>query len=108
MVRRDERATRHACEVLHRVLVAVGRAVVHYQGPGTAWKPQASLLLRRWPSRRRRSCPLPSRWWSAEGALMVAVGGVLPRAYRERLVEGVGCSLAVGHLESDLVATCAV
>ena len=37
------------------------------------------------------------------GVFMVAVGGVLPRAYGERLIEGVRGSLAVGHPELDLV-----
>ena len=78
MIRRDERATRHACEVPHRVLVAA------LAGQWCITSDQVSL----------EGASAPSCWSVAEpekeivsptfhvvlvsGALMVAVGGVLP------------------------------
>ena len=104
MIRRDERATRHACEVLLRVLVAVGRAVVHYQRPGKPCGRKLALLLICGEAGEVDPVPhLPGggRRRRAYGRAGLGVA----RAYRERLVERVGRPLAVGDPESDLVAT---
>ena len=73
-----ERAARHAHEVLKRMGVTVGRAVIENQRPGERRGGHGPVLRVGAAIPRSRSrCP-PSMCGPAEGALIVAVGGVLP------------------------------
>src|SRR5215212_2625622 len=99
---RNERATGHTSELLHHVLVAVGRAVVHDQGPRQSRIGECAVLLvcgRSGEGDRVPNLPGGGGKGGAYGSRRRGVAG----AYFERLVEGVGRSLAVGDPEIDSV-----
>ena len=92
MVWRDERSARHTRKVLHYVLVAVGRTVVHDQGPrqlGGGKRPILRVGGRACEGDIVSYLPGGGWRWGVYGRRWRCV----PRAYGQRLVEGVGCPL---------------
>src|SRR5918992_1796372 len=105
VVWRDERAARYTRKVLHYVLVAVGRAVVHDQGPRQLGGSKRPLLRVGGRAGERYSVahlPGGGGRWVVYGRRGRCVAG----AYGKRLVEGVGCPLTVGDPEPHLVGSC--